>query len=46
MTPWADGWSPPPESPWRQRKTISCGRLVAIPQAIDAAVKTTTQRRM
>ena len=45
MTPWADGWRPPPDMPWMHRKMISSVRLVAMPQAIDAAVNTAALSR-
>ena len=35
-TPWVLGCRPPPASPWRSRKKMSCGRLVAMPHRPEA----------
>src|SRR5579883_2029427 len=43
-TPWVDGWSPPPENPWRTRNRISSGRLVAIPHRNELAVNPARDR--
>ena len=43
-TDWALARRPPPASPWRMRATTSIGRLAAIPQRAEAAVKPMSEK--